>query len=352
MSGSGPSNVDLVFEGGGVKGIALVGALSVLEDKGYVPQNSAGASAGAIVATLLASGYRSEELHGILKEMNFQSFMDRSWEDRIPLVGSALSVLLDQGIYEGTEFLEWMREKLVAKNVEKFADLVHPDFKGDPKYGYKVQVIVSDLTEQRLLVLPKDAEVLGVTADELDVAEAVRMSMSIPVFFEPVRWKEPKSGKEHVLVDGGMLSNFPVWLFDSNDEPDWPTFGLRLVEPETRTTLATELPDTSPSHVGVRAVVNYLWSLVGTMMAAHDRLYIEQADYARTIPIPVSGVKATDFDLSPDKAEELYEAGRGAASRFFDDWDFDEYIAAFRTGRELSRRRQMLEYMKSAASDT
>ena len=349
MSGSGSGHADLVFEGGGVKGIGLVGALSALEERGYVSQNLAGTSAGAIVAALLAAEYKADELHEIMKNLDFKSFMDKGWEDRIPGAGKPLSIILDQGIYEGNKFLEWIRGQLEAKNVKTFGDLVHPEFKGHPKYGYKVQVIVSDLTSKRLLVLPKDAEVLGVKPDELEVAQAVRMSMSIPVFFEPVRWKNPDSGEEHVIVDGGMLSNFPVWLFDSNEEPEWPTFGLRLAEPEKTKTLARELPADTPSHVGIRATISYLWSLVATMMAAHDRLYVDQADYARTIPIPVSGVKATDFELTEDKAEELYGNGKVAAERFLDQWNFKEYIEAFRKGRESSRRQQLAEYMKRVA---
>jgi NTE family protein len=215
-----------------------------------------------------------------------------------------------------------------------------------------VQVIVSDLTSKRLLVLPMDANALGVKPDELEVAQAVRMSMSIPVFFEPVRWKNPDTGEQHVIVDGGMLSNFPVWLFDSREEPEWPTFGLRLAEPQKTKTLARELPADTPSHVGMRATISYLWSLVATMMAAHDRLYVDQADYARTIPIPVSGVKATDFELSEDKAEELYGNGKVAAERFLDQWNFQEYIEVFRKGRESSRRQQLIEHMKRVAASS
>jgi NTE family protein len=352
MDRSGSSHADLVFEGGGVKGIGLVGALSVLEERGYVSQNLAGTSAGAIVATLLAAEYKADELHEIMKNLDFNSFMDKGWEDHIPGAGKPLSIILDQGIYEGNKFLEWIRGLLEAKGVRTFRDLIHPEFKGHPKYGYKVQVIVSDLTSKRLLVLPMDADVLGVKPDELDVAQAVRMSMSIPVFFEPVRWKNPDTGEQHVIVDGGMLSNFPVWLFDSNEEPEWPTFGLRLAEPQKTNTLARELPVDTPSHVGIRATISYLWSLVATMMAAHDRLYVDQADYARTIPIPVSGVKATDFELSEDKAEELYGNGKVAAKRFLDQWDFKEYIEAFRKGRESSRRQQLAEYMKRVAASS
>jgi NTE family protein len=352
MNGSESSYVDLVFEGGGVKGIGLVGALSTLEARGYLSQNLAGTSAGAIVATLVAAGYKPNELHEIMKNLDFKSFMDKGWEDRIPGAGKPLSIILDQGIYEGKRFLEWIRDLLETKNVRTFGDLIHPEFEGHPRYGHKVQVIVSDLTTKRLLVLPKDAEVLGVEPDELDVAQAVRMSMSIPIFFEPVRWKNPDTREEHVIVDGGMLSNFPVWLFDSNEEPEWPTFGLRLAEPEKTKTLARELPTDTPSHVGIRATVSYLWSLVATMTAAHDRLYVDQADYARTILIPVSGVKATDFELSEDKAEELHRNGKAAAEEFLEHWHFDEYIEAFRKGRESSRRQQLAEYMKTVASSS
>jgi NTE family protein len=342
---------DLVLEGGGVKGIGLVGALAALEERGYVAQNLAGTSAGAIVATLLAAKYEADELHEIMKNLQFNEFMDKGWEDHLP-GGKGLSIILDQGIYEGKRFEEWIRELLEKKNVRTFSDLTHPEFNGHPRYGYRVQVIVSDLTSKRLLVLPKDADALGVEPNDLDVAQAVRMSMSIPIFFEPVRWKNPSTGEWHVIVDGGMLSNFPVWLFDTNEEPEWPTFGLRLAEPQKTRTLARELPEETPSHVGIRATVRYLWSLVATMMAAHDRLYLDQADYARTIPIPVSGVKATDFELSKEKSEELYTNGKAAAEQFLDQWNFNEYIEAFRKGRQSSRRQQLSRYMKDVAASS
>src|SRR5919112_859863 len=157
-------DVDLVFEGGGLKGIGLVGAYSVLEEHGYTPQNMAGASAGAIVAALLAAGYTASELREIIATL--------------------------------------------------------------------------DLPAERLLVLPRDAHWLGIEdPDELSVALAVRMSMSIPLIFEPVSFREPKTGREHLLVDGGMLSNFPVWLFDA-EEPLWPTIGLKFVEDDPRAPLA------------------------------------------------------------------------------------------------------------------
>src|SRR3712207_6393915 len=89
--------VDLVLEGGGVKGNALVGALSVLEERGFRTQNVAGASAGAIVAALHAAGYTALELRDIVKWLDFNRFRDRSWVDRVPFVGGPLSILTDLG---------------------------------------------------------------------------------------------------------------------------------------------------------------------------------------------------------------------------------------------------------------
>ena len=118
------TNVDLVFEGGGVKGIALVGAYSVLEEQGYRPQTMAGASAGAIVAALVAAGYSAAELREILGGLDFLSFKDRGWEDRLPALSRTISTLKDKGIYEGEAFIQWMSGLLEKKGVKTFGDLL------------------------------------------------------------------------------------------------------------------------------------------------------------------------------------------------------------------------------------
>ena len=340
---------DLVFEGGGVKGIGLAGAIATLEERGYVPQNVAGTSAGAISAALMASGYSAAELREIIMALDYRAFQDKAWEDKVPMIERSLSLLLDLGLYEGDYFLEWIRERLEAKGVRTFADLVHPDYADDPRFRSRLQVVASDVTTHELLVLPRDARKLGIDPDELDVALAVRMSMSIPVFFEPVRWENPETGRTHVIVDGGMLSNFPVWLFDCDDgsPPDWPTFGLLLVEPKPSTPIGARLPKTKMEGSGPGAVVGYMKALAQTMMEAHDRLYVEQANYARTIPIPTLGVGTTEFDLPKERALALFDSGRWAAEKFLDAWDFDAYIAEFRTGKEHSRREALTASLKA-----
>ncbi len=99
-------DVDLVFKGGGLKGITLVGAYSVLEERDYRPQNIAGTSAGAMVAALLAAGYTAAELRQAIMDVDFNSLKDRAWEDWLPLLPRFVSILKDRGIYEGKACLE------------------------------------------------------------------------------------------------------------------------------------------------------------------------------------------------------------------------------------------------------
>jgi len=341
------TRADLVFEGGGVKGIGLAGALATLEEREYRPQNIAGTSAGAITAALLAAGYSAAELRDIIVSLDYRQFQDRAWEDKVPLVERSLSLLLDLGLFEGDRFLSWIGERLEAKGIHTFADLVQEEFADDPRYRSRLQVIASDVTTHELLVLPRDAKKLGIEPDELDVALAVRMSMSIPVFFEPVRFENPQTGQVHVIVDGGMLSNYPVWLFDCDDgeAPEWPTFGLLLVEPKPEIPIGARLPKAKMTGHGPGAVIDYVKALAQTMMEAHDRLYVQQANYARTIPIPTLGVGTTEFDLSKERALALYDSGRWSAEKFLDKWDFDAYIAEFRTGKEHSRREALVASM-------
>ena len=324
--------VDLVLEGGGVKGIGLVGALTALDERGFTPQSVAGTSAGAIAAALVAAGYSVAELREILGGLDFESFKDETFESHIPLVGEYLSAFIEKGIYKGEEFHGWIEELLARKGVRTFADLVDLEFADDPEYRYRLQVIASDVTAHDLLRLPRDAKRFGIEPDDLSVADAVRMSMSIPIFFEPWRWRSRVDGKEHLIVDGGVLSNFPVWIFDSEGEPPWPTFGLMLVEPQPRTEIGADQAASEDA-----GFVTYIKDLASTMMEAHDRMYLQNDTFVRTIPIPTLGVRTTEFDLSRERADDLFESGHKAAVDFLADWDFESYKATFRSGERPTR---------------
>jgi NTE family protein len=348
MSGS----VDLVFEGGGVKGVGLAGAYGALEEEGWEPECVAGASAGAITAALVAAGYTGAELREEVLALQFGQFKDDGWEDRLPVIGKEISVLRDFGVYEGRRFLQWMTEKLDRKGVRTFSDL-KPTGSDDPKRAFRLQVIASDVTRHEMLVLPRDAHKIGSTAATLSIAYAVRMSMSIPIFFEPVRHSNDSTGLEQLIVDGGMLSNFPVWLFDAEQRPRFPTFGLLLVKAPARTSVADRVSGSQGTVPGSKSesIIEYLKALAQTLMEAHDRMHVDEAEFARTIAIPTLGVRTTDFDLSRERARELYDSGYDAAKTFLGSFDFETYIAAFRSGNPAPTRRASLAAAMRRAAD-
>jgi NTE family protein len=337
-----PRKMDLVIEAGGVLGIAEVGALSVLEERGYTPENIAGTSAGAYVGALYAAGYRGEELHGQIADQRFEDFMDPTAIETIPLVGvvgEVISIAERLGLYKGDALERRLRELLSNHDVHTFKDLRHPDYANEePRFRYRLQVIVSDLTARRLVVLPRDAqEVLGVDPDDLDVARAVRMSIAIPFFFTPVRFHNPTTKQDHLIVDGGVLSSFPVWLFDVPDRPRWPTFGIYLVPDSPQADRGSVL-ETHPL-TGPFKLVEYVRDLVGTALDGHDRMYMDEATFVRTITIPTHSIAPHNFSLTTGEAETLYQAGRTAATQFLSTWSFEEYVAAYRSGRPPRHRR-------------
>jgi NTE family protein len=334
---------DLVFEGGGVKGIGLAGAYRELYDSGYRPGCVAGTSAGAITAALVAVGYSGAELQQVaLHEMDFKKFEDPTFLDHFGVAGDIAEFLKSRGMHSGKYFLGWIREQLQAKGKTQFGHLRDPNPSAENR-TYKLQVIASDISAQSMIVLPRDAQQLGLgDPDELEIAQAVRMSMSIPVFFEPVVQRDGH-GQEHTIVDGGLLSNFPIWLFDSAPgvRPSCPTFGMLLVAPNQAAPLIQNPP--AGAQLGpVTSPIEFAKAIADTMMEAHDRFYVEQANFARTIPIPTLGVKTTEFDIAPERAQELFNSGGEAAKSFLGSWNFDAYIERFRSGPAPSRRSTVL----------
>lgn len=317
---------DLVFEGGGVKGAALAGAAGRLHTRGVQAVHIGGSSAGAVVAALYAAGYRDEdELRDLVTSTPFPRFRDRDLLDHVPVVGPLASLVLDQGVYEGDALEGWVRSKLAARHVRTFGDLraaeTHP--RG---FAHTCEIVVADVTDRQLLVLPHDAPRLGLDPDELDVALVVRASAAIPFFFEPVVLADG-DGADHVLVDGGLLSNFPVWLFDVAGPPRWPTLGVNLVDADCRCSPMDRLPEEPGGRHGL---VDHVRAVVGTLIEARDKLALEQADAVRTIDVPNLGVATTDFDLTPEEALALFDSGAAAVDVFLAGWDTERYVAAHR----------------------
>lgn len=337
QTGGEDLRADFVFEGGGVKGIGLSGAYRELSDRGYTAECVAGTSAGAINAALVACGFSGAEVEDVaLHQMKFPAFEDKTFLDRFGKPGDAAEFFRTRGMHSGDYFLDWMRALLAEKGVTKFGQLRNPSAT-NPERTYRLQVIASDLSARSMLVLPRDAAQIGFDPDDLEIALAVRMSMSIPIFFNPVTAKD-SDGQDHVIVDGGLLSNYPIWLFDApgDAQPEFPTFGMLLVAPNQKAPLVATGPDAQLADVG--SDIEFLKAMEATVTQAHDRFYVEQANYARTIPIPTLGVKTTEFDISPERTQALFDSGKSAAAKFLQTWDFQAYKDRFRSGTTPGRR--------------
>ena len=123
---------DRVLEGGGVKGIALVGAISVLEERGYEFRRVAGTSAGAIAASPVAADALAAELEEIMRALDYRRFQDGPrWRDLF--IGKAMALLFEHGIYEGQHLKEWLGEQLAKLSVHTFADLPYDDAERPPE---------------------------------------------------------------------------------------------------------------------------------------------------------------------------------------------------------------------------
>ena len=316
---------DLVLEGGGVKGAGLAGAVHRLAQD-YTFHRVAGTSAGAIVAAFVAAGLQ-DRLDELTVTTDLAGFLDEGRASRLlGRLGNALDLVFHEGIYRGQALRDWIGQTLASEGVHTFGDLRLPGTtrRTPTELRYRLVVIVSDISRGRMLRLPWDAEtLLGVDPDRLCVADAVRASASIPGFFRP--WHLPVDAAlahghaELVLTDGGMLSNFPVDLFD--DEADHPTFGVKL---SARQPLGEQpwFETGDPLHLGK--------ALVETMTNAHDQRYVDQESVAsRTVFVDTTGVKATDFTISPETKMGLFDSGLRAAGRFLDGWDYGRWTATF-----------------------
>lgn len=315
---------DLVLEGGGVKGIGLVGAATRLAEYGYAFPRVAGTSAGAIVAALLAALQQSGEglgrLDEIARSMDYNRFRDRGLPRRLlgPLgfLGDGFSLLLETGLYEGAYLHDWLTGVLADLGVRTFGDLRTDDPGDDGRlhHRYALAVTASDVSRKRFVRLPWDYPDYGLDPDEQPVADAVRASASIPFFFEPVSLH----AREGVatLVDGGLLSNYPITMFDRQDErpPRWPTLGVRLSAPAGQR---------EPAPRPVQGPVAMAVSLVETaIMGSQAVQELDACNVSRSVFVDTSGVGPTDFGITEEQQQHLLTTGRQAAEEFLTGWDF------------------------------
>lgn len=313
---------DLVLEGGGVRGLGLVGAVAELAEVGWtfprVAGSSAGAVVGAVVAALQAAGEPVGRLVEIARELDFRALRD-GWRFGPP--GLALNLLLSEGLHTGRPLRRYLAGQLADLGVRTFGDLRLPDDPGTdlaPGRRYRLVVTATDVSRGRLALLPWDApEDYGRDPDELPVVTAVAASAAIPFYFQPVRLATA-SGTPATLVDGSVLSGFPIAVFDRTDgrDPRWPTFGIRLSASDDDVVRPVGDP------------VTLLVRLIDTVLEAGDRRRADLPDVRRrTIFVDTAGTGLVEFGISRAERIVLVERGRRAAATFLDGWDLARYVA-------------------------
>lgn len=328
--------VDMVLSGGGVKGVGLVGAVVAVMEAGYSLKRVSGVSAGSLVGSILAAASNGDQLttrqiKELALTLPYEKFRDTGPVGHLPVVGPAWGLLRENGMYKGDFAHEWIRSELKNLGVRTFGDLALSDRQMPAERRYRLVVTVTDLTTGQLVRLPWDYRRLyGLDPDEQSVADAVRASMSIPFFFRPVTLTSA-AGRTSTLVDGGVLSNFPIDSFDRPDckSPRWPTFGITVVP---------ELPESNEQLIpGVGALrllgppSVLLEQLITTMFVGHDQTYLNQPWVsARAIRVDSTAVNFLDFSISRKDAEALYNKGFESAQAFLSTWNWVDYLERFR----------------------
>lgn len=292
--------IDGAFSGGGVKAYAFLGVLEELEARNYTFDRVAGSSAGAILAGFLAAGYTNEEIKELFFDLDLEQFMDGAQlEKYFPFV-KWISLYFSLGLYKGNVLEKWIHDRLAEKNVYTFADI--------PKD--KLKITVTDLTSGEIVVIPDDLNpVYGLNPNHFPISKAIRMSASLPYFFRPKKIYNRKS-KKHLIVDGAVLSNLPMWIFDSDRTyQKRPLLGVKL--------------SASYEQIMLDKVTNALGltkALIKTMQVAHDQRYINKHHKDSVIFLPVANVPASDFKLTDDTKKELIDLGRDRTQSFLSRW--------------------------------
>ena len=332
---------NLVFEGGGVWGIAYEGVLIELKDLGILDgvERVAGASAGAITAALLAVGYSPSELGAAIRKTDFKAFQD----DDLGYARDTARLLTEYGWYKGEKFRKWIKNKIAGQVVELSArhgianPVKNPNLKQLRAWQEKLArkgvhlpeffAVASNLSTQARELYCAETE------PKLLLHDAVRRSMSIPLFFACARGSSHKGVKD-VLVDGGLTWNYPINVFDSTEyEPhadrahaisykahpkhvfNSETMGFRL---DTTGELKANIDDWTNEGKRIENILQYGLALVSFIRAVANKVHLHKNDWTRTVFVDVGeDIGFTDFELSREQQEFLSESGRDGVREYF-----------------------------------
>ena len=315
---------NLVMEGGGIKGIAYGGALAALEEKGILKNiiRVAGTSAGAIQASLLAIGYTPDEITDIIANTPIEAFNDDGF-----IAKGTKRLFSEYGWYRGDSFLSTL-ESLIAKRTGNahltFADL-HELAKSYPFRD--LYVVGANLSSQKTVVFSYESY------PNMRIADAVRVSMSIPLYYRAL-WVNPEGvviqsptaeDKCQLFVDGGILMNYPISIFDHTKYMDiyqqeecsifnYETLGFRLDRQEQIDQEITNGHGIAPYEI----------TDFGSYMSALSSILMRNVspphpnDIFRTVYINDLGVGAKVRAVPEEEKLALMKSGKEGVDYFFE----------------------------------
>lgn len=317
---------NLIFEGGGIKAIAYIGALEVLEKKGILKniKRVGGTSAGAVTALLLALGFNIEEIKNILWQADFKSFMDSTWG----VIRNTDRLLREFGWYKGDYFRSWIGKIIKNKTGSSLTTFGELD---DINNSKKLYLIGTNLSTGFAEIFSHKH------TPSLSLVEGVRISMSLPFFFTAIRNKEGE-----VCVDGGLLENYPIKLFDRRSYIDnyftrtdyyesynksknnlshdsyvynMETLGFRL---DSNKDIKVFEKLEKPEAINIDSFFDFIKRLTATILDSQQNRHLHSDDWQRTVYIDTLGIKTTDFDISEKRKNEMVRSGRMYTERYFD----------------------------------
>ncbi len=320
---------NLALEGGGIRGVAYAGAFKVMEEKGVLQniENVAGSSAGAIAGLIISIGYNATEMDSILTSLPFQEFNDGGGG----LLGKYKRIKRKYGIYKGDRYEKWLREMLLIKtgNADLTFRQLHEMKLKDRSYR-DLYVTGTNISKQRLEVFSFKS------SPDFSIATAVRISGSIPLYFEPISLddhltkikKGDTSSYVNYYVDGGMLCNYPISMFDScitGGEPllcddlifNLQTIGIKLERKEQIDSFlhrSTAIPGYDPKNIK-----DYMGAFLNLMMETMARKYPGlKNELGRTIYVSYGNVNPRIKKLSKENKKILYDNGEAGVRQFFE----------------------------------
>jgi NTE family protein len=310
---------NIVFEGAGIRGLAYSGVIAELEAQGVLKnvKRVAGTSAGAITALMLCLNYNADEVAQVIQQTRFQKFNS----GRYFFLGGMHRMNRYFGWYRGRRFEQWLDALIKAKTGN--ADIT---FAGLKERGYKdLFVTGTDLTLQKAVLFSYE------TFPQMRIRDAVRISMSIPLYFEAVFLKNdgtvvahPKHKKDlHVLVDGGFVANFPIRVFDSTRYTDTAsvnkfainhrTIGIRIdseAQRQADSTGAGLVP------LPVTTLKQYVTAFYTMVLENLNRQPLTHDDWQRTVSVSDGGIGPRIKRLQKKEADLLIQNGRSATAIF------------------------------------